>query len=77
MRAHGETNPNAPALMPEPTLDGEREEEAHAGDGAAGDEERFEDVCAHVRNVGDAALLGDVLGSAAREPCNQHGPERR
>ena len=68
---------HAPALVSEPPLDGEREEEGHSSDNAADNEEGLEEARADVGDVRDVALLRDILGSPAREPSYEHRPQRR
>ena len=64
-----------PPGVPQPPLDGEREEKRHARDTAGDDKERLGFACADVRNVGNLALLRDVFWSTHGEPRDEHGPQ--
>jgi hypothetical protein len=72
---HGDTEfeSSLPTGMAKPPLNGERQKKADGGDTAACDEERFENVGTYIRDVGDAAILGDIVWTALCEPRYEHG----
>ncbi len=66
-----------PPAVSQPSLDGQTQREADAGDGAADDEERLEEVGGDVGDVRDllAGGHGAVVRAAGGKPSDEEGPE--
>jgi len=61
------------ARVAEPPLEDEGEQKRDGGDGADDNEEWFEDVRPDVGYVWDVPVLRDVVRTALRAPCDDHG----
>jgi len=68
---------NETAVVTKVSFGSESEEEEETSDDAAGDEERFEDVGANIRDVWNfgAGVHGDIVRFSFSGPDDEHGEE--